>query len=806
MKRQRDGASGARNALENGATSRRALPESGSSRPANNSTLPAARTANAFVGGPVRWLSQDWLLGLLLVLGTIVAYQPVWQAGFIWDDDRHVTQNRLLLAPDGLKQIWFSLNSIQYYPMVFTTFRLEQALWGLNPAGYHWVNLLLHAASAVLVWRVLGRLNVPGAWLAAGVFALHPVNVESVAWISERKNTLCMLFYLLSVLLYLRSESTRETSAKDEAGKMAEGLPSPSIRHPPSSLFYWLSLGAFVLALLSKTAASPLPFVLLGLAWWRRGRVTRRDVWRSAPFFAASLILGLMTVWFERHQTSFEVVRDDSVWSRLAVAGRAVWFYLYEALVPVHLVPIYPRWKINPSNALSYVPVLLLVSAFAVFWHFRRSWGKAWLFCAGYSVVMLLPILGFVNIGYMSFSLVADHWQYFSIIGPIALASAGLATAFGSIPSPEPEVQSPASPSPPRSHRMERARSVLSTALGGALLAVLGVLTWRQSAIYTDSEALWRATVAVNPGSWRAQNNLGIALLQKGRLDEAILYDQRALKLEPDSAEIHNNLASAFLQEGRLDEAITHYQAALKTQPDFAVAHNNLGNLLRQKGQVQEALAHYKRAVELQPDLTQAYCNLASVLLQQGQVDEALTQFQKALDTDVHFQAASPSAANVAKTRRRPGDDPATDEGETLLISTTHYTVGNILVRRGRVGEAIAHFQAALEIRPDFAEAAIHLAWVLATTPQASLRNGARAVELARRGDELSGGHSLEAIGTLAAAYAEAGRFSEAVASAQRGLTSVAAQTNQALLNQIQAQIKLYEAGSPLRDTGRPGN
>src|ERR1035441_8441992 len=315
-------------------------PESHIAMSRENNTL----AGDGFAGFLARWSSRDWLLGLILVFGIVLAYQPVWHGGFLWDDDIHITKNRMLFEANGLRQIWFSRDSSEYYPLVFTSFRLEKALWGLNPAGYHWVNLLLHAAGAVLVWRVLRRLKTPGAWLAAAVFALHPVNVESVAWISERKNTLAMFFYLLSLLFYLRSnQESKVQSLKSKVGSRnpasnytqhaTRNTPSSPVTFP-SSLFYWLSLSAFVLALLSKTAVSPFPLVLLGLAWWQRGKVKRRDVWRSVPFFAASLALGLVTVWFERQETALDIVRDDSFWSRLAGAGWAVWFYLHKAVLP----------------------------------------------------------------------------------------------------------------------------------------------------------------------------------------------------------------------------------------------------------------------------------------------------------------------------------------------------------------------------------------------------------------------------------------------------------------------------------------
>jgi tetratricopeptide (TPR) repeat protein len=767
------------------------------------------------------WI-QGWLLGLLLVLATILAYQPVWHSGFQWDDDRHLINNRMLVEPGGLRHIWTSLDSPQYYPLVFTSFRLERALWGLNPAGYHWVNLLLHAASAVWVWRVLCRLNVPGAWLAAAMFALHPVNVETVAWITERKNTLSMFFFLLSLLLYLRSDqpaqvpSLKSKVSSQESGGTSQNRPSRSTSHAsrftfhalfplPPSLFYWLSLGAFALALLSKTAVTPLPLVLLLLAWWRRGRVTSRDVWRSAPFFTASLVLGLVTVLFEHRQNVFEIVRDDSFWSRLAVAGRAVWFYLYKAVLPLNLMPIYPRWRIDATKVWSYVPGLLVVGAFLLCWRCRRSWGKAGFLCLGYFVAMLLPVLGFVEVGFMKYSLVADHWQYFSIIGPIALASAGITLATGKIKTPESAVQRATSPSPrPSPHQIGRARSLLGATLCGAMLVALGGLTRRQCAIYTDSETFWRATLAANPACWRA----------------------------------HYVFADTLSEQGRLDEAIAQYQTALEIQPDFAYAHNNLGNALRQKGQVPEALAQYRKALELQPDLAWANCNLGAIFLEQGQLDEAIAQFQRALHTallmsnnpmfapaalaQIHFLlgralarkglvagALAPERGEAVDAgddlaRKRLVDEAITHYREALALqpglAEAHDELGGVLFQKRQTSEALAHFRKALELRPDSAAACDSLAWALATSPEHSDRNGAEAVALARRAEQLSQGKNPRVLRTLAAAYAETGQFPEAVTTALRAQQLAAALNNAALTNKLDADITLYQLRSPFRD------
>ena len=778
--------------------------------------------------------TRAWGFSLLLVVATVLAYQPVWRAGFIWDDERHITNNAMLTAPDGWKKMWFSREAHQYYPLVWTSFRLERAVWGDNPAGYHSVNLLLHAISAVLVWRVLRRLGVPGAWLAGVIFALHPVNVESVAWVSQRKNTLAMLFFLVSLGLYLRSERDTAGERADGRWNAGRGLLPFSVLHPPLTFFYWLSLVAFVLALLSKTAVAPLPLVLLGLAWWRRGRIARRDVWRSVPFFAIALILGLVTAWFESYQNAGDIVREDNFWSRLAVAGCAIWFYLFKALLPVNLMPIYPMWQINAAKALSYLPGLLAVGALVLCWRYRRGWGKAGLLCAGYFGGMLLPVLGFVNTGFMRYSLVADHWQYFAIISPIALVSAGLATGFG-LPG----------------KRLAR----LIAAVCGVGVAGLGIGTWRQSTIYANSDTFWRAAVDANPRCWASHYKVGESLHQKGfpnaaaacywaalalkpndvalqcvlyatlleagPTEEALARLKDILRREPANAAAGNFIGQALVQQGKHAEAIPYLQAAIRQTSRngasvesrsplgaealkrlAAEARNNLGVALVSQGKVDNGIRCYREAIRLLPDYALAHYNWGNALAEQGKTEEALEHYRaalqaKAVPAQLHFRMGL-ALARTGKTAEAISQYRSALEIQPDYLQA-HKRLGIALADKGDIREALVHYRAALRLAPDDLEMLDQLAWVLATHPDAEIRHGVEAVRLATRAGELAGKNDVALMDTLAAAYAESGRFGEAASTAQRAIEMAEAAGQKELAATLRQRLQLYQSRRAFR-------
>lgn len=570
---------------------------------------------------------EDLLWGFVLLLVTVLAYRHAWSAGYIWDDDVYVTQNQLLTAPDGLRRIWFSLDSpSQYFPLVYTTFRLEYALWGLHPAGYHWVNIILHAANAVLVWRLLLALRVPGAWLAAALFALHPVHVESVAWITERKNVLMGLFFLLSLLAWVRFVE------KESKGP-----------------YYALALLFYALALFSKTTACTLPAALLLLLWLKKIPITLRRVIQIAPFVVLGIAMGLVTIWWERHHQGTQgELFAIGLPERFLVAGRALWFNLGKLFWPIDLAFSYPRWTISAANPWDYVSLLATAALAAGIYFARRHLGRGPEVALLYFAATLSPMLGFIMLYTFRYSFVADHYQYLASIGPLALAAAGL-TLGGKF--------------------LGRQRFALEPALGTALLVSLGVLTWQQCKMYADSDTLWRTTIAKNPKSWMAYNNIAISLLQKGKTDEAIAHYNKALELDPNYGEGHYNLANALLRLGRTEEAVAHYEKALEIYPNNIPARYNLASVFVQSGRVEEGMAHYRKALELNPRNAAAHNNLGATLLRLGRVDEAAAHYREALALDPNNAQAN-------------------------------YNLANTLVQKGLLDEAIKHYQRALQSNP----------------------------------------------------------------------------------------------------------
>ena len=532
------------------------------------------------------------LLAVTLGALTILVYRPAWHGGFVWDDDRYVTHNHLLTAPDGLRRIWFSLDApSQYFPLAYTTLRIERLLWDLNPGGYHWVNILLHLGNALLVWCILARLKVPGAWLAAAIFALHPVQVESVAWISELKNVLMGFFFLLTLLTW--TEYVEATQRRRR-------------------VLYAAALVFYLLALSAKATACTLPAALLLVLWLKKRPIDRRGLLEIVPFVVLALGIGLVAVWWEKYHQGTRMLVSLGPVERLLIASRAVWFYLGKIVWPSNLTFIYPQWPIDATNPVAYSWLVAVAVAVAMILFGRRFFGRSVEVAALFFVTTLGPLLGFIMLYTFRYTFVADHYQYLASIGPIALACAGLMTLS-------------------RSSKTLQWPVVVS---GLAILGFLSLLTWRQSATYRDLETLWRTTIAKNPDCWMAYNNLGVVQFEKGDIEDAIEKYQQSLRLHPDYPEAHYNLGSALLQEGDADEAIRQCEEALKIQPNEPDAHIVLGNAFMAKQDVDRAIAHYVQALHIRPDDSNAHYNLGTALRQKGDGEGAAREYEKARESE----------------------------------------------------------------------------------------------------------------------------------------------------------------------------
>jgi tetratricopeptide (TPR) repeat protein len=548
-----------------------------------------------------RRVAWEWAL---IFVALLIAYAPALRGTLLWDDVGHITRPDLRSAW-GLVRIWTELGATQqYYPLLHSAFWLEHRLWGDSPLGYHLVNVALHSVSAVLVVGILRRLGVAGALLAGWVFALHPVMVESVAWISEQKNTLSAVFYLASAYSYLTFDDTRRRWR------------------------YALASVLFVAALLSKTVAATLPASLLTLMWWRRQRLEwRRDVAPLVPWFATAAIAGAFTALFERELIGARGADFSfSVIERCLIAGRALWSYLATLLWPLDLVFSYPRWTIDATAWWQYgFPVSAVAMAVLLLRFARRSPAPL----AGYLhfVATLLPVLGFLNVYPFRFSFVADHFQYLASLGVIVPITAGATVA---------------------SRRVEWKQAGRVAAV--LLVVSLGALTWRQSRIYRDAETLWRDTLARNPASWLAYVNLGAELAAQQRLPEAIAALERGRQMRPDYEPALHDLVSAHLLLGAAlgtsadtaAEGLAHVAEALRLNPNDERAHLGHGNLLlAEPGRRLEAIAEFETAVRLAPDYFLGRYNLGTALLA---IPDRRADAIRHLEAAVRIEPRSPEA------------------------------------------------------------------------------------------------------------------------------------------------------------------
>jgi tetratricopeptide (TPR) repeat protein len=646
----------------------------------------------------------------VIVIAVFLVYLPSINGEFVLDDELF-TQNALNNAPDGLYRLWCTNEAPEYYPAAYTTNWIEWRLWRMCPTGYHVTNLILHVAEALLIWIVLRKLSIPGAFWAALIFAVHPVNVESVAWIAQRRNIMAMLFFLLSILWYLKAAmptpSANMASARSHGGpwERVETSPAPSpwpLTPSPRPLWYWLSLAAFVLAMLGKGSAAVLPALLLGIIWWLRPLETVpifagtmqawsakmglspfiwRHLLRTVPFFAIAAALTVVNVWFQTRGTEV-VIRHAGFTDRLVGAGCVVLFYLYKALLPVDLAFVYPQWRIDAGNPLWWLPLLAVLVVTAVLWRYRTGWSRPLLFAWGFFCVALLPVMGFVDTGFMQYSLVADHYQHIAIIGIIALVSA-LWSLW---------------------HRRARGDSRRAAILIAVMaVGVLGFLAWRQNRLYRDPITLYEATLEKNPNCWMAQNNLGTVLVRIGRYQEAIKNFRQVIQINPDYPDVYNQFGIALIHVGRPREAMEQYGRALQLKPNYPEAHNNLGSALDQIGRPSEAIEHYEKALRLNPEYAEAYFNLGNLYKTAGQYQQAIECYRQALRIKLDYVEA-------------------------------YNNLGIAFFETGQPREAIEHYHQALKWKPDYTQVYYNLALAHAELYQPSEAEAAarKALILAR--------------------------------------------------------------------------
>ena len=602
--------------------------------------MPAASPASGmFPGAPVAPIA---LAGAALCLLVAVSYFPALAAGFVWDDVV-LTKATPLHTWSGLAQIWFAPRALlpyegHYWPLLHTTFWLEHKLWGLAPLGYHLVNLLLHTSVVLLLWRLLRRLGVPGAWFAAAVFAVHPLHVESVAWVIGRKDILATVFYLSSVLAYIRFAEMRRKG------------------------HYLLAGALFVLGLLSKSIVITLPVALLLWHWWRHGRVTMADGIRTLPFFLVGLGIALADY---AYYTGIEPVSFAySPLERGLIAAHALAFYAGKLLWPMGLIGVYPRWEPGIGDLLAWGGVAGFAAVVAVLWHWRRRLGRGPLAGVLFFAVALSPTLGFVDFGYMQFSFVADRFQYLAGVGLIAVVAGAAGRAcqrgLGALPA----------------HRARPARLAIGT-VGAAILAVAGMLTWNQTGLYRDDGTFFTHVITHNPQARGAHNNLGNYLQAEGRYGEAHAAFQTALELRPDDPGLLNNIGVLLVKQDRHEEAVARYREALRLKPqhqdamrNLATALGSIGVLLSNQGRSEEAIARFREALRFDPQFQTAMTNIAVLLINQGRYAEGLASAQQVI---AHY----------------PDDAKA------------HHLVGLGLFHLNRKAEALRHYDRALALYPN---------------------------------------------------------------------------------------------------------
>lgn len=710
-------------------------------------------------------------IAVVLGLGTFSVYAPVRQHSFVsFDDPIYVTENPMVqagLTAAGFNWAFTTGHGANWHPLTWLSHMLDCELFGPGPAGSHLMNLFFHIANTLLLFVVLHRLT-SAVWrsaLVAALFALHPLHVESVAWVAERKDVLSAFFFLLTLWAYVNYSA------------------SSAVRSPKRTAWLGCALLLFALGLMSKPMLVTLPCVLLLLDYWPLGRIAsgvplRVLGWEKAPFFLLSAVSCIVTFIVQSKGGAVQSLADFSIGARIENAFVSYARYLGKTFWPTDLAVFYPHpgnWPVTPV----VFAIVLVAGACLVVLRFRRSFPFAavgWFWFFG----MMIPTIGLVQVSDQS---LADRYTYLPSIGLfVALAwSAGAMC---------------------ERWRLARVPIAVAATLATAACAAR---TGNQLGHWQNSERLFRHAIAVTPPNAVAQDSLGNALLDQGRVDEALGHFQTALAIEPDFADAHNNFGDALLKKNRTGEAIVHFEKAIELHPRHVIAYNNLADVFVQTKRPDAAVAHYRKVVELQPDFLVARHNLGMTLFQTGQREDAIAQFRTIAELQPDNANSRNNLGWILLQNGRL-DEATTHLEKALAIRPdypeAHNNLGKTLAQKGQSRAAATHYQTALRLQPDNVRALSNLAWLLATCPDPAARNGARAMELAQRADELSHGKDPASLQAFAAASAECGRFADAVTIAGRALDLAGAQSNpDAFVAALRSQLKVFEAGSPFRES-----
>lgn len=622
----------------------------------------------------ILWFAKKYFFQtLILILLVFYMYFPVIKADYIWDDGAYVVNNINLQNTQGLKRIWLEpKTSPQYYPLVFSSFWIERQLFGLNPHSSHLINICLHIFNALLLWAVLCKLGVASAFFIALIFALHPVHLESVAWITERKNVLSAFFYLFSILAYIVYSLPRKTNVSKANFR--------------SVALFSASIFLFVCALLSKSVTATLPVILLLILWWQKEKIEKWDWFAIAPLFIIGIVSGLSTVWLEAHQVgAMGEEWNLSLVGRFLLAGRAIWFYIGKLVWPDTLAFIYPRWFIDPSNVSQFVYPLSILACGLALWFFRKKISKGFVVAILFFLCSLFPALGFFNVYPMRYSYVADHFQYLASIGIIALVIVLIRNSLLKL-------------------KLKKFQYVLMPLLV-LILIYVGRLEGKK---YHNLETLWNDTIIKNNDCWMAYNNLGTLKIKQKKYAEARNYFAEVLKRKSDMAIAFNNLGMTWMYEGNLVYAKDYFAKAIEKDAQYTEAYNNLGVALGKEQRFSEAIIKYQQALKIDPEYVMAHYNLGNILSRSNRFAEAEKHYRKVIEIRPDFVMAYYYYGLSQLTQRRfqeARQNLALAFGLKPDFALGYFQAGNIFLQQGKITDALRYYSKAIDINPGYAEA-----------------------------------------------------------------------------------------------------